>query len=327
LIVCVVIVVGLLDQVPRTIRSFDPQRLAREWQVDATFFQQVEHALPTGAMVFEFPVMLFPEPGRLRATRIPFEHFKPYLHTTALRFSYGGMAGRPESTWSENLDAFGPAPATALLALAGFDAALVDRRAYADAGTELERAMASVGATLVVADAALWDLRPVRDRLAAGPESEVAQALFTPLRVRFDDRFSWEEQDNDHHWRWTLAPAADIRIDGGDAPRRVVIAATLAHLDPAATMLTVSAADQTFTLPLTQGPVAFRTSLEVPGGGITLHLAANGQVQQPPHDSRSLAIQVRDLVVVDSILLRRLCVAGAPVPVSCDVLATPNPPA
>jgi phosphoglycerol transferase len=330
-IVGVVIAVGLLDQVPGTIRSFDPQRLAREWHADAAFFQQAEHALPPGAMVFEFPVMLFPEPGRVRRSGIPFEHFKPYLHTTALRFSYGGMAGRPESTWSENLDALGPAAATALIALAGFDGAFVDRRAYPDKGAQLERAMASVGATLVVADAAqertVWDLRPVRDRLgaAAGPERPVAQALFNPLRVRFGDRFSWQEQDDQHHWRWTSASVADFRIDGGDAPRRIVVTATLAHIDPAATTLTVTAADQTFTLPLAHGPAAFVASLELPRGGITLHLAANGQVQRSARARRWLGIQVRDLVVVDAVLLQRLCAGGIPVPVPCDALT--NQPA
>jgi phosphoglycerol transferase len=324
LIVGVVIVVGLLDQVPREIRTFDPQRLSREWHADATFFRQVEAALPPGAMVYQLPAMAFPEPVDVHGLGA-FEPVKPYLHTAALRFSYGGMTGRPEGEWSKLLDPLGAPAATALLALAGFDAALVDRRGYPDAGATIEGDLASVGAVLTIVDPArrrsLWDLRPVRERLggASGPQSDVGRALFDQPPTRFNDTFYPDERDGaGHRWRWTALAAAEIRIDGGTVPRRVIVSATLDHIDKAATVVTVNAGGKTFTVPIAAGPALFTASLDVPPDGLTLRLTSDGQPQQPPKDERQLGILVRDLIVVDQVALERLCASGVPVTLPCE---------
>ena len=234
-----ILVVGLLDQVPAKIRSFDPEQLSREWRADAAFFGQVEAALPPGAMVYQAPAMSFPQPGSLRGIG-PFDYLKGYLHTTRLRFSYGGMSGRREGMWSEVLEPLGPTAATTLLALVGFDGALVDHRGYVDEGVAVERAMASAGAVpaVVARDGrqTLWDLRPVRSRLGGDSESaaEVGRALFSPLRTSFDDSFYTAEVDAaGHRTRWAPASGATIRIDS-DVPRRALIAATLGHIDPSA---------------------------------------------------------------------------------------------
>jgi hypothetical protein len=325
LIVAAIVVIGLLDQVPATFKSFDPEELSREWNADAAFFRQVEGSLAPGAMVYQSPAMPFPEGGR-RLTMGPYEHLKPYLHTTALRFSYGGMKGRREGVWWQALDPLGPAAATSLLALAGFDARLVDRRAYFDGGAALESAMARVGAVLAVADPsaqrALWDLRPVRERLGgvAGPESAVGRALFDPLRVRFDDSFYADERDaGGHHLRWTAESAAEIRIDGGEVPRRVVVTAAIDHFDPAATVVTVAAAGATFRVPIAEGPATLVAPVEVPAGGLTLQLFSDGQPLQSPA-GRQLGILVSRLSVVDTLILERLCSGGVAVDVPCDAL-------
>lgn len=332
LVVSVIIVVGLLDQVPTQIHSFDPDQLSRRWRADHAFFRQLEEALPPAAMVYQLPAMEFPEPGRILALG-PYEHLKPYLHTAALRFSYGGMKGRPEGTWWEVLDPLGPAATVALVALAGFDAVLIDRRGYADSGAAVEAGMASLGAVLTLVDPAgeraLWDLRPVRVRLdgASGPDSAVGRALFSPLPTRFDDSFHREERDRaGHRWRWSASSAAQIRVGGGEAPHRAVVSATLGHLDPTATAVTVTAGETALTVPLTNGHGTFTASIDVPPSGLTLALTSDGQPQQPPFDPRRLALLVRDLVVVDRVLLERLCASQVPTPVPCSLSAPDLPP-
>ncbi len=328
-VVSTIIVVGLLDQVPTQIRSFDPARLSHQWRADAAFFQQVEEALPAAAMVYQLPAMEFPEPRGVLGLG-PHEQLKPYLHTAALRFSHGGMKGRPEGTWSEILEPLGPAATVGLVALAGFDGLLIDRRGYADAGVAVEAAMARVGATRTVVDAAgeraLWSLQPVRDRLgrAAGPDPDVRQALFNPLPIRFDDGFFWEERDpTGHRWRWASDSTAGIRIGGSDGTRRVVVSATLGHLDPTATAVTVTAGETAWTVPLVSGHGAFTALIDVPASGLTLDLTSDGQPRHPPGDPRRLAILVRDLVVADQVLIERLCTSQVRVPVSCDLSALP----
>jgi phosphoglycerol transferase len=321
-----ILVVGLLDQVPAKIRSFDPERLAREWHADAAFFGQVEAALPPGAMVYQAPAMSFPRPGFLRGIA-PFDYLKGYLHTTRLRFSYGGMEGRREGTWSAVLEPLGPTAATNLLALVGFDGVLVDHRGYDDEGVAVERGMASAGAVPAVVDhdgsRTLWDLRPVRNRLGGDAEStaEVTRALFNPLRTGFDDNFYDEETDAaGHRWRWASASDAAIRIDT-DVTRSVVVAATLGHIDPSAPAVTMTADGTTVTVPVVGGSGELAATLDVPAGGMTLHLVSDGRPQQPSTDPRQLGLLVRDLAVIDRVLLQRLCADGLPGTAPCDVLA------
>jgi phosphoglycerol transferase len=330
LVVAGVVGLGLLDQIPARIRSFDPAPLAREWHDDAAFFRQMETALPPRAMVYQFPALPFPESGD-RFALAPYEHLKPYLHTTALRFSYGGMKGRREGTWWQALEPLEPAAATALLALAGFDAALVERRGYADDAAALETAMASVGAVPIVIDSiakrASWDLRPVRDRLdgAVGAQSEVARALFGSVPPQFDDSFYDDEPAGGHQWRWSKSSTAEIRIGDGDGPRRVVVAAALDHIDPAASTVTVSAGEQTYTVPISNGPGAFGAVVDVPAEGATLRLRSDGQPRPSPPDPRKLGIVVDHLVVIDQALLQRLCAAGVPVNAPCSLAASAPP--
>ena len=54
--------------------------------------------LPPGAMVFQLPVMAFPEVAPAHNLG-DYEHFRPYLATRALRFSYGMLKGRSRHRW------------------------------------------------------------------------------------------------------------------------------------------------------------------------------------------------------------------------------------
>jgi phosphoglycerol transferase len=273
LLMVTVLVIGLLDQMPAKIPFFDPAQLARQWHADAAFFAQVEAALPPRAMVYQFPARVFPEAGRVFALG-DHEHVKPYLHTAALRFSYGGMKGRREGTWWRALDSGGPEAATALLALGGFDAALVERRGYADAGAEHERAMASVGAVRVLVDPAgeraLWDLRPVRERLggASGPQTAAGRAVFDSVAPQFDHSFYTDEPAAGLRWRWTHGSDAEIYIPGGDAPPRRRCRHPRSHR-PAARAVTVAAAGTTHTVSIADGPGTFGAVLDVPADGTT----------------------------------------------------------
>ena len=87
----------LWDQVPRAPAAEVTAGIARQVAADREFTAKMEAALPDGAMVFQVPVMDFPEspqPG------IPsYDHFRPYLYSTHLRYSFGSMKGRERERW------------------------------------------------------------------------------------------------------------------------------------------------------------------------------------------------------------------------------------
>ena len=85
------------DQVPRSPTKEFLATIDRQVAADREFAEKMEAALPQGAMVFQIPVMEFPEspmPGIP-----PYDHFRPYIFSKQLRFSYGTHKGRERERW------------------------------------------------------------------------------------------------------------------------------------------------------------------------------------------------------------------------------------
>ncbi len=97
--VAVVGLVVLWDQVPRAPTGEQMMRIASQVASDQAFATEMESVLPAGAMVFQLPVMDFPESPL--PTISSYDHFRPYLYTRTLRYSYGSMKGRPREDWQK----------------------------------------------------------------------------------------------------------------------------------------------------------------------------------------------------------------------------------
>ena len=92
---------ALWDQTPPTTTSAKIADDARVVDADRQFTRSMEARLPQGAMIFQIPVMEFPESP---APGMPsYDHFRPYLHSEHLRFSFGGIKGRPWLNWQKDL--------------------------------------------------------------------------------------------------------------------------------------------------------------------------------------------------------------------------------
>ncbi len=158
---CLVI---LWDQVPRPPTAEETATIARQVAADREFTEKMEAALPTGAMVFQMPVMEFPEapiPGVP-----PYDHFRPYLYSKDLRYSFGSMKGRDREKWQPAVQAkfFEGAsldqqaglirvkPANARIAVdelkrLGFSAIYINRNGFPDRGRGIEEALLEMGYT------------------------------------------------------------------------------------------------------------------------------------------------------------------------------------
>lgn len=165
---CIVI---LWDQVPRAPSAEHTAFIARQVGSDRDFTAKMEAAIPEGGTVFQLPVMDFPEsplPG------IPsYDHFRPYLYSTHLRFSFGSMKGRERERWQHDLQKmlvagaavdqeakkirFDPSNvrrAVDELQKRGFQAIYVNRNAFPDRGRGLEEALLDIG----------YDAPPIRSQ-------------------------------------------------------------------------------------------------------------------------------------------------------------------
>jgi len=141
------VIVGVWDQLPRypVWEEAIRQRSWKDYQMDQQFFGTLEKTLPKGAMVFELPVKDYPEMGPIREMG-DYEHFRPVIHTTDLRVSYGTIKGRGDTDWQKEAVAKSPEALLAKLESYGFAAILINRRAYEDGGALLARQMIASGA-------------------------------------------------------------------------------------------------------------------------------------------------------------------------------------
>jgi phosphoglycerol transferase len=140
----VVLVLGVLDQTS-TIFFFVPEyeKTKREYESDADFVNRIEASLPPHAMVFQLPYMPFPESPPLHQMR-PYEHYKAYLHSKTLRWSYGASLGEKEDRWQQAVAAQ-PAPELVQsVRAAGFSGIYLNLDGYEDRGAKLENELTAV---------------------------------------------------------------------------------------------------------------------------------------------------------------------------------------
>jgi hypothetical protein len=134
----------LADQLPPRTRSSAIQAVSASLASDATFTRSLESALPASAMLFQLPVVDYPEGQRIRGAT-DYEHLRPYLHASQLRFSYGSDKGGARDEWQRRAEALEPQALADALERIGFSGLLINRKAYEDGAAALRARLASSG--------------------------------------------------------------------------------------------------------------------------------------------------------------------------------------
>jgi hypothetical protein len=134
----------LADQLPPRTRAAAIREVGGRVASDGAFTRSLEAALPEGAMLFQLPVVDFPEGQRVLAAS-DYEHLRPYLHAKRLRFSYGSDKGRRQDAWQRRVERLEPARMAEALERMGFAGIVVNRKAYPDGAQELREALAAAG--------------------------------------------------------------------------------------------------------------------------------------------------------------------------------------
>ncbi|HRD49596.1 MAG: hypothetical protein JNK95_11580 [Candidatus Competibacter sp.] len=128
---------GLWDQISP---YFAPNQapIAAEFAQDADFVHAIERLAGPDALIHQLPYTVYPETP-VHYQEGPYALLRGYLHSDHLRWSYGGIAGRPEDALLKKLGALPPGQQIALLVQAGFRGLYIERRAFRDHGQALEQ--------------------------------------------------------------------------------------------------------------------------------------------------------------------------------------------
>ena len=138
--------IGVFDQLPRRWPQEVYQRMASDVASDVKLGRELQAALPARAMIFQIPVLGFPEvtpPFRL----VDYEHFRPYLTTENLQFSYGAAKSRSRSRWQRDLENLPIETLVRRLEGYGFAALYLNRKGYEDRAEKILGELTALGYT------------------------------------------------------------------------------------------------------------------------------------------------------------------------------------
>lgn len=213
---------GILDQVPREATARERQEITAAVESDRQFGREVEAALPSGSMIFQLPVMGFPEvvpPWRLA----DYEHFRLYLHTHDVRFSYGAAKNRSRSRWQRDLEVVAPRVMARQLEQYGFAALYLNRKGFEDRGEALLGELRRLGYDDIIQSSRGQQV-VVRLRPAAAPRLPLARA--------FTFGQGWHPRTPDTEMRWAFAPATLSYYNPYDTPITLEVRFTFESIAP-----------------------------------------------------------------------------------------------
>jgi hypothetical protein len=238
-----IMIIGVLDQTnPAMAPNY--QALRSEVADLTTFSRDIEARVEAGCSVFQLPIATYPEHD--------YAHFRPYLTSTSLRWSFGAFRGTSLADWQLALPQKSTSALVDDLAAAGFCAIEVDRAAAPDGATAREADLRRLlGAPIAATrDGRLfaWDLAPARARLTSQIGAEQVSAkgelVLHPLIVYTDGDGYDDDQNSQTAYEWTGAsPGIDVHNFGRTTINGVRLTFSLASPDSAPRKFTVQLPD------------------------------------------------------------------------------------
>lgn len=170
---------GLWDQLPPQTSNASIHQTRQVIESDRAFVGKMESVLPADSMVFQLPVMDFPEVPPIHKMG-DYQHFRPYLFSEDLHFSYGSDKGRPREAWQHVIEKLPPAQLVEKLEEYGFDAIYINRKGYSDRGKHLVEELKAINRP-ILAESALGDLLAIKLFPSAAP---VLPAISSPSKSK-----------------------------------------------------------------------------------------------------------------------------------------------
>jgi len=167
--------VGLFDQMPSDAWT-DSGNVRGQFLSDAAYGRDVEDSVPVGGVVLQLPFMAFPESEPINDIT-DYDPLRGFLHTSSVRWTYGGVKGSVRSAWTERLSSRPVEEWVLGASAAGVEGIHIDRFGYPDHDPgELESQLADLLGPASVESPderfAFYDLSELNERVADALEPE-----------------------------------------------------------------------------------------------------------------------------------------------------------
>lgn len=127
-----VLLIGVLDQTV----DFRPSS-KNEFTSDSLFIHKIEKQAGIEGNIFQLPFVPFPEVAPILGMQ-DLSHFRGYLHSNTLHWTYGAVKGRPEVNWYESMSKLTRNELLNRLSIIDFSGIYIDRYAYPDQAKSIE---------------------------------------------------------------------------------------------------------------------------------------------------------------------------------------------
>ena len=302
----VMLLLGVLDQTGKGI-YFVPAYAAfgSENASDADFVRRIEALVPGGSMIFQLPYVPFPENPPVHQM-LDYEHFRPYLHSRNLRWSYGAIKERDNARWQM---ATADLPANQFLeaiSVAGFRGVYLDRGGYADNGADMETKLRTLLAVepMVSANGRMlfFDLGRYNTELAEKYGSELEskrKVLLHPLVQEWTGGCSDLERSAGTNWRWCSSEGELVLNNTLNEERKIKLEMGLAtgYEEPA--NLTLAGPSIWEKLRVNMKPTVYSKTISLPPGRHVIRFECDAKRVDTPLDSRSMIFKVMNFSLQD----------------------------
>ena len=290
--------VALLDQVSP---SFKPehQKLFDEYHIDEDFVHQLEASVPPNAMIFQLPIMSFPENPKVNRMS-DYDLLRGYLHSQHLRWSYGTIKGRESDVWLRQVAAKPMPEMLETLAWAGFSGLYLDRFGYADGGEKIENQIKAVIGPPKLGSAnnrlIFFSFAQLRDRLLVQtPVDQHAvkrENALHPLLTVWQGGFSEQEGPPEDNWRWCGTNGRMALVNRTNRTQQVRLEMTLAADYGGNLKMTSPFFNE--QLRIEKAGSKLEKTFDLPPGEHSFFFSCDARRVLPPNDFRELVFRVRN---------------------------------
>jgi len=296
-----ILVLGILDQTGKGV-YFVPHYAAfrSENASDADFVKRIEAAVPGGVMIFQLPYVEFPENLPVNLMQ-DYEHFRPYLHSKTLRWSYGAIKERDNARWQMSTANLPTDQFLETISLAGFSGVYLDRKGYLDNGAELEAKLRSLLGIEPMVSAnnqmSFFNLGGYNSKLAeryGGELESKRQMLSHPLTTEWTGGFSGLEISAENNWHWCSSQGELVIDNTLGEERKLKLEMSLATGYEELANLSLDGPLVSEKLKINMKPTAYSKTITLPPGRYVIRFACDAKRIHAPSDKRSLVFKVEN---------------------------------
>ncbi|HKE05193.1 MAG TPA: hypothetical protein VKE91_14130, partial [Blastocatellia bacterium] len=296
-----ILILAMLDQISPAFRP-QHQRLTDEYMSDEVFVKKVESAMTPGAMIFQLPVMSFPENPKIHKMN-DYDQARPYLHSRRLRWSYGSIKGRENDVWLRDVAAKPGQEMIEALAWAGFSGVYIDRFGYKDNGAKIESELSNtLSASPIVSPnerQSFFDLTGYQLRLKEKyPREQWAakrEEALQPVIAVWQSGFSDLESGQGMTWRWCGANGVMKLINRTSRDQMVKLDMTLSADNTGVARMESRFFNEQMKIDWKGQP--FTKTFTLPPGEHAINFSSDSRRVLPPNDFRELVFRVRNFRV------------------------------